>query len=147
MEIPYFARVILYADISALALVSILIFVFQWNVFKGRPMPNPDGTVDDWHEQKLLYGMALADLVLAVPVTLIGVALIFSRSRIGYYLTGLTAYWFLWTNIAFTVTSLKFENPKITLKWLIVFPLGAFLGLVYLIWSLVFFDQISLITR
>ena len=105
-------------------------------------MPNPDGSVDDWHEQKLFYGIAVADLFLAVPVTLIGIALIIADQRIGYYLVGLASFWFLWTNVMTTVTSLRFEHPRITCMWLVVFPFGAIVALVYIIWSLVYFETV-----
>ncbi|MFC1990342.1 hypothetical protein ACFLVW_07330 [Chloroflexota bacterium] len=111
-------------------------------VLRGKSMKNPDGSVDDWHEQKIIYGIALADITIAIPVTFIGIALIFVGWRIGYYLTGLACFWFLWANVMTTATSLRFEKPKITLMWFIVFPLGAILGLSYIIWSLIYFQEI-----
>ncbi len=103
---------------------------------------NADGTTDDWHEQKLFYGIALADVIIAIPVTLVGIVFIFAGWRIGYYLTGLASFWFLWTNIMTTATSLRFEKPKMTPMWFIIFPLGAILGLAYIIWSLIYFQEI-----
>ncbi len=41
-----------------------------------------------------------------------------------------------------TATSLKFEKPKITLMWFIVFPLGSIIGLVYIVWSMIYFREI-----
>ena len=105
-------------------------------------MKNPDGSVDDWHEQRIFYGIALADIVLAIPVTFTGVVLIFVGWRIGYYLTGLASFWFLWANIMATVTSLRFENPKFSLNWFITFPFGALIALGYIAWSLIYFREI-----
>jgi hypothetical protein len=111
-------------------------------VFRGKAMKNPDGTADDWHDQKLFYGIALADIFIAVPVTLFGIILIFLNLRIGYYITGLASFWFLWTNVMATATSLRFEKPKITLMWCIVFPLGILVALAYIVWSLLHFQEI-----
>jgi hypothetical protein len=111
-------------------------------VLRGKSMKNPDGSVDDWHEQKLCYGIALADITVAIPVTFIGIVLIFLGARIGYYLTGLASFWFLWANVMATATSLRFERPKITLMWFIVFPFGAIVALAYIVWTLVHFDAI-----
>ena len=101
-----------------------------------------DGTADDWHEQKIFYGIAVADLVLACPTTIVGVILVFVAPRWGYYLLALVSFWFLWANIMTTATSLRFEKPEITLEWLIVFPLGSVVGLAYILWSMVHFDAI-----
>ncbi len=142
MEIPLTSRIILYIIIVLFGLIAIFVFGWQIMVLRGKSMKNPDGSVDDWHEQKLFYGIALADITIAVPVTFIGIALIFVGQRIGYYLTGLASLWFLWANIMTTATSLRFEKPKITPMWFIVFPLGAILGLAYIIWSLIYFQEI-----
>ena len=51
-----------------------------------KEMKNADGTVDSWHEQKILYGMAVADIFLACPVNIIGIVLVFVNFRWGAYL-------------------------------------------------------------
>jgi len=142
MDLPLISRILLYIIVIIFGLLAIIVFGWQINVLRGKPMNNPDGTVDDWHEQKLFYGIAVADITIAVPVALIGIALIFIGLRIGYYLTGLASFWFLWTNTMTTVTSLRFEKPKITLMWFIVFPLGVIIGLAYIVWTLVHFETI-----
>ena len=142
MEIPLTSRIILYIIIVLFGLIAIFVFGWQIMVLRGKSMKNPDGSVDDWHEQKLFYGIALADITIAVPMTLVGIALIFVGWRIGYYLTGLASFWFLWTNIMTTVTSLRFEKPNISFGWFIVFPFGAIVALAYIIWSLVYFQEI-----
>ena len=38
-----------------------------------------------------------------------------------------------------TATSLRFHNPKITLMWFIVFPLGMLVGVATLIWTVMHF--------
>ena len=142
MEIPVIGQVILYIVIVLFGLLAIIVFGWQIKVLRGRSMKNPDGSVDGWHEQKLFYGIALADTTIAIPVTFIGIVLIFIGWRIGYYLTGLASFWFLWANAMTTATSLRFEKPKITPMWFIVFPLGAILGLAYIVWSLIYFQEI-----
>jgi hypothetical protein len=98
--------------------------------------------MSNWHEQKLFYGIALADITIAIPVTFIGIVLIFMGWRIGYYLTGLASFWFLWANVMATATSLRFEKPKISFSWFIVFPFGALVALAYIAWTLANFDTI-----
>ena len=142
MEIPVISKVILYIIIVLSGLICIPILRWQIMVLCGKSMKNPDGSVDDWHEQKLFYGIALADITVAIPVMFLGIVSIFVGWRIGYYLTGLASFWFLWANIMATATSLRFEKPKITLMWLIVFPFGALLALAYIILTLVHFDAI-----
>jgi len=142
MEIPLISKMILYIIIVLFGLLCVFIFRWQIMVLRGKSMKNPDGTVDDWHEQKLFYGIALADITIAIPVTLIGIVLVFLGWRIGYYLAGLASFWFLWTNIMTTATSLRFEKPKITFNWFIVFPFGALVALAYVVWTLVHFDTI-----
>ena len=63
-------------------------------------MKNPDGSADDWHGQKIYYGIALSDLIVAIPVSLLGIVFIFLGYRIGYYITAMTSFWFVWINIA-----------------------------------------------
>jgi len=43
-----------------------------------------------------------------------------------------------------TVTSVRFEKPKITLNWLVTFPFGSVVGLAYIVWTLIHFDIIYL---
>jgi len=142
VDIPLIGQVILYIIIVLFGLLAVIVFVWQIMVLRGKSMKNPDGSVDDWHEQKLNYGIALADITIAIPVTFIGIALIFAEWRVGYYLTGLASFWFLWTNIMGTATSMRFEKPKISLNWFIVFPFGAIVALAYIIWSLIYFQEI-----
>ena len=144
MEIPLISRIILYIIIAIFGLLVIIVFGWQIMVLRGKSMKNPDGSVDNWHEQKLCYGIALADITIAVPLTLVGIVFIFIGWRIGYYLTGLASFWFLWTNIMGTATSLRFEKPRMSLNWFIVFPFGAIVGLAYIIWTLVHFNVIFL---
>ncbi len=142
MEVSLIGKIILYIDISIMGILSLIIFGFQWQVFRGKAMKNPDDSNDDWHEQKLFYGMALSDLTIAIPISLLGIILIFLDIKLGYYITGMAAFWFVWVNSVFTITSLRFEKPKITPMWLFVYPFGIIVGLVYLIWSYVYFELI-----
>ena len=142
MDLPLISRILLYIIVVIFGLLAIIVFGWQINVLRGKSMKNPDGSVDDWRKQKLLYGIALADITMAIPLTLVGIVSIFLGWRIGYYLTGLASFWFLWTNAMTTITSLRFEKPKITLMWFIVFPFGAIIGLAYIVWTLVHFEAI-----
>ena len=98
-------------------------------VLKGQAMKNPDGSSDNCHEQKTHYGIAFADLVLACPLSIAGIILIFVTPRWGYYLLALVSFWFVWTNTMTTATSLRFENPKISFNWFMVFPFGSLLSM------------------
>ncbi len=98
--------------------------------------------MDDWHEQKIFYGISFADVFLACPASIAGIILVFLAPRWGFYLLALVSFWFLWANIMTTATSLRFEKPKITVQWIIVFPLGSVVGLAYIIWSVLHFEII-----
>ncbi|KPK13396.1 MAG: hypothetical protein AMJ56_01955 [Anaerolineae bacterium SG8_19] len=68
----------------------------------------------------------------------------FVSPRWGHYLLAWVSFWFVWANIMTTATSLRFEKPKITLIWFIVFPFGTLVGLAYFAWTVVHFDTIYL---
>ena len=142
MNLPLISQILLYIIVIIFGLLCILVSGWQIMVLRGKSMNNPDGTVDDWHEQKIFYGIAVADITIAVPMALIGITLIFLGLRMGYYITGLASFWFLWTNIMTTATSLRFEKPKISLIWFLVFPFGAIIGLAYIVWTLVHFRTV-----
>lgn len=142
MEIPLTGKVVLYIIISLFGLMCVVLWGWQLMVLRGRSMKNPDGTVDDWHEQKLFHGIALADIIIAVPVALVGITFIFLNWRIGYFLTALASFWYLWANVMTTATSLRFEKPKFTFSWLFTFPFQVVLALSYLIWVLYYFEVI-----
>jgi len=135
----------LYILVALLALFFLILLVWQIQVLRGKAMKNPDGSVDDWHEQKILYGIAVADIFLACPLAIVGVILTLLESKWGFFILALDSFFFLWVNIAFTVTSLRFEKPKISFNWFITFPFGALLGLAYLVWTIIHFDVIYLL--
>jgi hypothetical protein len=136
------SKIILYTDLILMGLFGIVVWGGQLLVLRGGSYKNPDGSVDDWHVQKVFYGIALADLVVGVPVTLTGIILIFWGWGLGYYLTGLASFWWLWANVMTTANSLRFEKPRITFIWFVTFPLGAVLGGIYILWSIVHFEEI-----
>ena len=105
-------------------------------------MQNPDGTSDDYHEQKTHYGIAFADVFLACPACFVAIVLVFISPRWGFYLLAMVAFWFVWANLMTTATSLKFENPKLTLNWWIAFPTGIFVGLAISCGPIIHFDTI-----
>jgi len=142
MNLPLPAVLLLYALMLLFVLFALFVGYWQWMVLRGRAMRNPDGSCDAWREQKILYGMALADICIAAPATLAGAGLALAGLRPGFYLLGMASFWFLWTNFMTTATSLRFERPKITPNWLLVFPFGAILGLVYILLSLVYFEEL-----
>ena len=141
-ELSLLSRVTLYALLSLIGVYALLVWGWQVKVLRGKTMKNPDGSSDDWHQQKTHYGIAVADIFLACPASIAGIFLVFVSPRWGYYLLALVGFWFAWTNIMTTATSLRFEKPKITLNWLIVFPSGILLGLAYLAWTIIHFDII-----
>ena len=141
-ELSLLSRVTLYALLALIGVYALLVWGWQVKVLRGKAMKNPDGSTDDWHQQKTHYGIAVADIFLACPASIAGILLVFVSSRWGYYLLALVGFWFAWTNTMTTATSLRFEKPKITLSWLIVFPSGILLGLAYLAWTLIHFDII-----
>ena len=140
--VPWAARILLYLLVALMALYAVILMWWQLMVLKGKAMPNPDGSLDSYHEQKSHYGIALADLFISGPTILIGAGLILVGSRWGYYIMALACYWFFWANIMTTATSLRFEKPRITFMWFITFPFGSLLGVAYIVWTFVYFDAI-----
>ena len=141
-ELSTFSQISLYVLLVLMGLLSLIILGWQIQVLRGKSMKNADGTADDWHEQKMFYGIAVADIFLACPISIIGIVLVFISPRLGFYLLAWVSFWFVWANTMTTATSLRFEKPKITLNWLIVFPFGAVVGLAYFIWTLANFETI-----
>jgi hypothetical protein len=129
----------LYFLTGLFGLYFLLLWWWEIKVLQGRAMKNPDGSSDDWREQKIHYGMALADVVLACPLALVGTVLVFLGSRWGVLIMALEAYFFVWVNLVTTATSLRFMRPKLDFTWIMVFPFGSILGLVYLIWVVIHF--------
>lgn len=136
------SQISLYLLLVLIGLFALLVGGWQTRVLQGKAMKNPDGSKDDWHEQKTHYGLAFADLFLACPASLAGIVLVFISPRWGIYLLALVSFWFVWGNIMTTATSLRFENPDITLKWFITFPFGSLIGLAFIIWTMVHFKTI-----
>ncbi|KPJ87545.1 MAG: hypothetical protein AMS18_14490 [Gemmatimonas sp. SG8_17] len=134
--------VLLYGLIAMIAVLTIIVGWAQIGCLRGHPFKNPDGTIDDCREQKLFYGIAWADLVVACPLSLVGLVAVFTAPRIGLLLLTGVSVWLVWANVMTTVTSLRFEKPRITLQWLLVFPFGSFVGLAYLIWMLFHFEAV-----
>ncbi len=132
----------LYFMLAIMALYLIPLCYWQLMVLRGQRMENPDGSVDDWHLQRIHYGMAFADLFIAIPVNIVGIILVFVSPLWGYYTLALVSFWWLWAGVMATSTSLRFEKPKINLVWFLVFPFGALLGTCYIIWTIVHFELI-----
>ncbi|MBN1200245.1 MAG: hypothetical protein JXJ20_00175 [Anaerolineae bacterium] len=141
-DLSTFSKLVLYILMALIALFDVVVLYWQIMVLRGGSMKNPDGSVDDWHEQKMLYGIAFADIFVACPVSLAGVILVFISYRWGFYLLALSCFWYVWGNTMTTATSLRFQKPKITPVWFISYPLGILIGLVYIIWTLANFDTI-----
>ena len=141
-ELSLISQATLYVLLALIGLLALIIFGWQIQVLRGKAMNNPDGSTDSWHEQKIFFGIAIADIFLACPLSIAGIVLVFVSPRWGYYLLALVSFWLIWANIMTTSTSLRFEKPKITLNWLIVFPFGILVGLAYLLWTMVHFNDI-----
>jgi hypothetical protein len=108
-----------YVLLTLIGVLMLALFVWQVQVLRGKAMMNPDRSVDSWREQRILFGIALADIVIACPLAFAGIA-----------------------NLATTATSLKFERPQITLIWFVTFPFAGLVGLAFLIWIVVHFEAV-----
>ena len=143
--LPLASQVSLYVLLILTGLFSLLVFCWQLMILRGKAMPNPDGTSDDYLEQKTHYGIAFADVFLACPASFVAIALVFFSPRWGFYLLAMVAFWFVWANLMATATSLRFENPKLSLNWWITFPTGIIIGLVTILWTVIHFETIYLL--
>lgn len=47
--------------VGLFAFLTLVVAWAQVGCLRGQPFQNPDGTADNWREQKILYGMAWAD--------------------------------------------------------------------------------------
>jgi hypothetical protein len=141
-ELSFLSHVSLYMVLGIMGIICLIIWGWQIRVLKGKAMKNPDDSFDNWHEQKTHYGIAFADIFLACPVNIAGIVLVFFSPRWGYYLLALVSFWWIWANTMTTATSVRFEKPKITLSWIIVFPFGILVGLAYIVWTIIHFDTI-----
>lgn len=136
------SQITLYVLLALIGLLALIIWGWQIQVLRGKEMKNPDGSADNWHEQPIFYGMAVADIFFSCPLSIIGIVLVFVAPRWGYYLLAWGSFWFVWANIMTTATSLRFEKPRINLTWLLVYPFGSLVGLAYFAWTVFHFDII-----
>jgi hypothetical protein len=136
------SQITLYVLLTLIGLLALVIWAWQIQVLRGKEMKNPDGSTDSWQEQRIFFGMAVADIFCACPMSIIGIVLVFISPQWGFYLLTWVSFWFVWTNIMTTATSLRFEQPTINLTWLIVYPFGSLIGLAYFIWTVLNFDLI-----
>ena len=140
-----FSQIILYVLLAFFGIFALLLWILQTKILRGKAFQNPDGSKDDWHEQKAIYGIAFADVFVACPANIFGIALVFLYPRWGYYLLALVSFWWVWANVMTTATSLRFYNPKQHLAlWLVGYPFGVVLGLAYIVWTIIHFDIIYL---
>jgi len=141
-ELSLSSRIILFTLLVLIALITCIVYWAQIGCVRGKPFENPDGTKDDWREQKVFYGIAWADILLACPMSVSALVLIFLAPQWGFFLMGMVSFWFLWANVMTTITSLRFEKPEITFQWFVVFPFGAVVGLSFLAWMVAHFDLV-----
>jgi hypothetical protein len=142
-KLSLLSQISLYALLALFGVFALLLWFFQAKILRGKAFDNPDGSKDDWHEQKAFYGIAFADVFVACPANIIGIVLVFLCPRWGYYLLALASFWWVWANVMTTATSLRFYNPKQHLIiWLAGYPFGIFLGLAYIAWTIIHFDII-----
>lgn len=133
-DLSLLSRIVLFTLMALMGLITCIVYWAQIGCVRGKPFENPDGTRDDWREQKIFYGIAWADILLACPISFTGLVLIFLAPPWGFFLMGMVGFWFFWANLMTTITSLRFERPRITFQWVVVFPLGAVVGLSFLVW-------------
>lgn len=142
-ELSLLSQVSLYVLMGFMGLLCLIIWGWQIKVLRGHAMKNPDGSSDSWKEQKTHFGIAFADIILACPVNIVGIIFVFLSPRWGFYLLTLVSFWWVWANIMTTATSVRFERPRLTINWIIVFPFGILVGLAYIVWTIVHFDFIN----
>ncbi len=141
-ELALASRILLYLLMILIAFLTLAVAWAQVGCLRGRFFKNPDGSSDDWREQKIFYGMAWADLVVACPMSLAALGLTLTVPKLGLLLLTGVSVWMIWANVMTTVTSLRFEKPRITLPWLVVFPFGLIVGLAYFVWILIHFEAV-----
>lgn len=142
-ELSFISQVILYVLLVFMGVFSVLLWGWQFMILRGKSFENPDGSMDDWHEQKAHYGIAFADVFVSCPANVIAILLVFLSPRWGFYLLALVSFWWVWANVMTTATSLRFYNPRHKLvAWLSGYPLGILVGLAYIVWTIVHFDAI-----
>ena len=141
-DIPFVSILILYILLGFSGLYFIILWFWQIKVFRGKRMNNVDGSFDDWHEHNMDYGFSFADIVIGCPVGLLGVVFTFLHYQVGFYIMAMVSFWFIWVNLATTVTSLKFCSPKISFSWFMTFPFGSLMSLAYIVWTIYYYDVI-----
>ena len=141
--LPLASQISLYVLLALTGVLALVVWAGQIWVLRGNAFPNPDGSKDDWHEQKIIYGMAFADAVLACPTAIAAVIVVFLSPRWGIFLLALVSFWMLWANIVTTATSLRFHHPRVTVAWFMAFPFGALVGLANIIWVVFHFDAVA----
>jgi hypothetical protein len=141
--LSFLSQVILYVLLAVMGLYALLLWGWQIMILRGKAFNNPDGSKDDWHEQKTHYGIAFADVFVSCPANIIGIVLVFLSPRWGFYLLSMVSFWWIWANVMTTATSLRFYNPRHSLMtWLIGYPLGILVGLAFIVWTIVHFNAI-----
>ena len=89
------SQISLYVLLAVMGVLALIVWGAQILILRGRAFPNPDGSVDDWHEQKTHYGIAFADVFVACPASIAGIVLVFLSPRWGYYLLALVSFWWV----------------------------------------------------
>ncbi len=57
--LPLPSHISLYVILALFGLFSLMLWVLQSRILRGQAFENPDGSKDDWHEQKSFYGIVL----------------------------------------------------------------------------------------
>jgi hypothetical protein len=61
-ELSLLSQITLYILLVLIGLLTLIIWGWQIQVLRGKDMKNPDGSADNWHEQKIFYGISVADI-------------------------------------------------------------------------------------
>jgi hypothetical protein len=63
-ELSLISQITLYVLLILIGLLALIVWGWQIQVWRGKDMKNPDGSADNWREQKIFYGISVADIFL-----------------------------------------------------------------------------------
>lgn len=141
-QLSLVSKLIVCASVAVNVLLVLRILFWQTRIARGRKVSTPDGSSYDTSREPDYYAHAIGDITTTCPAALAAVLLVCLGHRMGYYLLAMVSFASVHIYAAQTATSVKFYRPAFNAAWIIVFPLNAAVGLLYLVWTLVGFDAV-----